>query len=197
VLDLEVLDQPTKAIAALVPIRSKMLALLSKPGSATSLARQLGISRQATNYHLRALLEQGLVKLVEERPRRGLTERVMQATAGSYVVSPQALGASAVTPERMDRLSARYLIAIAARMLSEVADLAARAEQANKLLPTLALDTEIRFATAGDRAQFTKELTATVVSLAARYHNESAPKGRLHRLLLAAHPVPTKEDQDA
>ena len=35
------------------------------------------------------------LELVEERPRRGLTERVLVASARSYVVSPEVLGRSA------------------------------------------------------------------------------------------------------
>jgi DNA-binding transcriptional ArsR family regulator len=120
----------------------------------------LGLPRQNVNYHLRSLEEHGLVHLVEERPRRGLTERVLVATARSYVVSPQALGATAADPTRTDRLSTRYLVAIAARMVREVIDLARRADAANQQLATLAIDTELRFASAAERAAFTTELSA-------------------------------------
>ncbi len=132
-----------------------------------------------------------LVHLVEERPRRGLTERVLVATARAYVLSPTALGTNAADPARTDRLSTRYLIAVAARMVREVADLARGAEHARKSLATLAIDTEIRFASATDRAAFTAELTHAVTTLAARYHDEQAPAGRWHRLIVAAHPRPT------
>ena len=57
-------------------------------------------------------------------------------------------------------------------------------------LATLTIDTEIRFASASARAAFTSELTAAIQDLAARYHEESAPGGRLHRLVVAAHPHP-------
>ena len=94
-------------------------------------------------------------------------------------------------------LSTRYLIAVAARMVREVADLARRADQARRPLATLAIDSEIRFASAADRGAFTAELGNVITSLAARYHDESAPNGRWHRLVVAAHPrpapAPTKE----
>ena len=105
---------------------------------------------------------QGLVKLVAVRARRGLTERMLEATAASYVVSPAALGEAGATPDRTDRLSSRYLIAVAARMVREVATLARRAEAAGKPLATLAIDTEIRFASAGERAAFTRDLADAV-----------------------------------
>lgn len=189
-LDLEVIDDPATAVAALDPVRSAVLAALAEPGSATTVAKALGLPRQKVNYHLRLLEECGLVRLVEERPRRGLTERVLVATAHGYVLSPSTLGASAADPARTDRLSSRYLIALAARLVREVADLSRRAEAAGRSLPTLSLDTEIRFASAADRAAFTAELTEAVTRLAARYHDEQAEGGRWHRLVVAAHPRP-------
>lgn len=184
------IEEPAAAAAALDPVRAKILALLAEPGSATTVAAVLGLPRQKVNYHLRALEEHGLVRLVEQRPRRGLTERVMAATARSYVVSPAALGESAADPSRTDRLSTRYLIAVAARIVREVAELARRADSEQKALATLAIDTEIRFASATERAEFTGELTRAVTRLAAKYHDERAPKGRWHRLVVAAHPRP-------
>jgi predicted ArsR family transcriptional regulator len=190
-LDVEVIEEAATAVAALDPVRSAVLAALAEPGSATTVARQLGLPRQKVNYHLRTLEEHGLVELVEQRPRRGLTERVVQATARGYVVSPGALGRSGADPARTDRLSTRYLIAVAARLVAEVGLLARRAEAAGRPLATLTLDTEIRFASAADRAAFTAELTDAVTSLVARFHDEAAPSGRRHRLVVAAHPVPT------
>jgi hypothetical protein len=111
--------------------------------------------------------------------------------AASYVISPAALGAAASDPARAsDRLSARYLIALAARIVREVADLARRAESQDKRLAVLAIDTEIKFRSAAERAAFTGELAAAVTSLASRYHDASAAGGRWHRLLVAAHPRP-------
>lgn len=190
VLDLDVIDDPLAAIAALDPVRARILGQLVEPGSATTLATDLGLTRQKANYHLRVLEAQGLVELVEERPRRGLTERVVRATARSYLVAPDAIDEHAADPSRVDRLSSRYLLALAVRMVKEVLELSRRAERAEKTLPTLAIDTEIRFASAAERAEFTAELAAAVRDLAARYHDEAAPRGRWHRLVVASHPHP-------
>lgn len=189
-LDLAVIDEPAVAAAAMDPVRTRVLAALAEPGSATTVAAALGLTRQQVNYHLRLLEHHGLVRLVEERPRRGLTERVVQATAASYVVSPSALGQIASDPSRTDRLSARYLIALAARVVREVAELSRAADRAGKTLPTLAIDTDVRFGSAADRADFTRELAAAVATLASKYHDESAAGGRWHRLIVAAHPTP-------
>jgi hypothetical protein len=57
---------------------------------------------------------------------------------------------------------------------------------------TFAIDSEIRFASAADRAEFARELSGTVKDLAARYHDECAPGGREHRLVVALHPSITR-----
>ena len=189
----EAIEAPAAAAAALQPARSRLLAELAEPASAAALATRLGIARQKVNYHLRALEAHGLVRACGERRWGGLTERLMVATAASYVVSPAALGPAAADPRRCaDRLSARYLIALAARVIGEVAALVRRAGDAGKRLPTLSLDAEVRFRSAADRAAFSDELSRAVTALAARYHDESAPGGRWHRLVVMAHPLPHK-----
>ena len=115
----------------------------------------------------------------------------MVATAASYVVSPNAMGPVAVNPDqKIDRLSASFLIALGARVVHEVSDLVRRASEAGKALATLAVDTEVRFKSAADRAAFTNELSESITRLVSKYHDTSAPGGRSHRLLLIAHPTP-------
>jgi DNA-binding transcriptional ArsR family regulator len=192
-LDVAVINDPAAAMVALEPVRSRLLAELSEPASAATLASRLGIGRQKVNYHLRALESHQLVRVAEERQWGGLTERLMVASAASYVVSPGAMGPVAADPGRSaDRLSASYLIALAARMIREVNDLLGRARKVGKRLPTLSLDTEIRFRSAQDRAAFSHALVGAVTTLAARYHDASAPGGRSHRLVIVAHPLPHK-----
>jgi DNA-binding transcriptional ArsR family regulator len=190
-LDVEVIDDPAAATVALEPIRSRMLAELTQPTSAATLATRLGMPRQKVNYHLRTLEAHGLAAVAEKRRWGGLTERLMVATAASYIVSPSALGPVASDPGRSsDRLSASYLIALAARVVREVSDLLRRAKESDKRLATLSLDTEIRFRSPTDRAAFSHELTKAVTKLVSRYHDESAPGGRAHRLVIVAHPLP-------
>jgi hypothetical protein len=82
------------------------------------------------------------------------------------------------------------LIALAARAVREVGELLRRARAAGKQLATLSIETEIRFRSAAERAAFTADLTEAVTTLAARYHDEAAPGGRAHRLVVLAHPLP-------
>jgi DNA-binding transcriptional ArsR family regulator len=189
--DVGIIDDPAAAIVALEPIRSRLLAELAEPASAATLAARVGIARQKVNYHVRALEAHQLVREAGKRQWGGLTERLLVASASSYIVSPRALGPVALDPDRdADRLSASYLIALAARIVDEVSDLLRRSRVTDKRLATLSLDTEITFRDAADRAAFSDELMHAVTSLVARYHDESAPGGRAHRLVLVAHPLP-------
>jgi DNA-binding transcriptional ArsR family regulator len=186
--DVEVIEDAGAAAAALSPARCRLLAELVEPASAAALAARLGLPRQKVNYHLRTLEAHGLVELAEERKRGGITERVLRATAASYVVSPAALADAGADPERTaDQFSAEHLIALAGRLVREVGSLARRAAAAGQRLPTLSLDTEIRFRSAEDRAAFADDLTRAALELAARYHHDD---GRPHRLVIAAHPTP-------
>jgi DNA-binding transcriptional ArsR family regulator len=188
VIDVEVIEDPATAAVALDPVRARLLAELTEPASAATLATKLGLPRQKVNYHLKALEARGLVELAEVRAWGGINERLLQATAASYVVSPTAMGDAGADPKRIaDRLSAGHLVALAGRLVREVGALARKADAAGKRLPTFTLDTEIGFASAEDRAAFADELTAAVVELAARYHHDD---GRPHRLVVAAHPRP-------
>jgi DNA-binding transcriptional ArsR family regulator len=191
VLDIQVIDDPAAAAVALEPVRSRLLSELVLPASAATLAARVGLARQKVNYHLHALEAHRLVRLAEERKWGGLTERLLVATAAAYVISPSAMGPVAADPNReIDRLSASYLIALGARVVREVGDLVRRAREVGKRLATLAVDTEVRFRSAGDRAAFSHELTEAITKLVAKYHDESAPGGRRHRLVVVAHPLP-------
>ena len=163
-LDVEVIEDPGVAAIVVEPMKSRLLAALVEPASAATLAGRLGLPRQKVNYHLRSLEDYGLARVWEERTWGGLTERVKR--------------------------SATYLIALATRIVGEVSALMRRANDANKRLPTLSVDTEIRFRSPADRAAFTRELTEAVTTLVARYHDAAAPGGRPHRLVIVSHPLP-------
>jgi hypothetical protein len=83
---------------------------------------------------------------------------------------------------------------LGARVVREVGDLVRRAKKAGKRLATLAVDTEVRFRSPTDRAAFSKELTEAIATLVSKYHDESAPGGRAHRLVVVAHPLPQKSE---
>src|SRR3954447_6426788 len=103
----------------LSPLRRAVLeALSAAPASATEVAGALGESRQRVNYHVRELERRGLVELVEERARRGCTERVVRATCHAVIVEPSVSGPF---PEDQDRFAADTLLAGGARLVRDVA----------------------------------------------------------------------------
>lgn len=184
---LAVVNQHDAASALLNPLRRSILAALAAPGSATSVAETIGTPRQLVNYHLRVLERAGLVEEVAQRQRRGLTERIVRATAAHYLVSPDAIGQLGGSPEDVsDRFSATYQVAVAARTIREVAALATLARKAGKPLTTLSLDTEVCFETPAAREAFGNELVAMINRLVAKYHHRT---GRTYRLFAGAHPI--------
>ena len=192
--EVAVIEDAAAAEASLDPVRARLLAALSEPASATTLAARVNQPRQKVNYHLRALEQHGLVELVEERRKGNMTERVLRATAASYVISPLALAAVQPDPARSpDRLSARWLLAVAARLVRDVGSLLTGSAKEGKRVATFAIVGEVRFASSADRAAFAEELSAAVTALVSKYHDENAPGGRSHRLVVAVHPTITKQ----
>ncbi|WP_042397809.1 ArsR/SmtB family transcription factor [Streptacidiphilus carbonis] len=190
-LDVAVIEEPAAAEASLDPIRSRVLAALAEPGSATMLAARMGLPRQKVNYHLKELERHGLVELVEERRKRNVTERVYRATAASYVISPTVLAALSPDPSRSpDQLSARWLLALGSRLVQEVGQLLTGAARAGRRVASFGIDAEVRFASAADRTAFAEELAQSVAALVSRYHDEAAPGGRSHRVIVGLHQIP-------
>ena len=155
------------------------------------MAARLDLPRQKVNYHLRALEALELVESVEQRRWGGLTERLVVATAAAYGVSPTALGPIGADPAgNGDRLSASYLVAVAARIVREVGALWRGALASDKRLATLSIDTVIHFKSPAERAAFTRDLTDAIATPAAKYHNQRVPNGRPHRVIVASYPAP-------
>src|SRR5260370_33129214 len=114
-----------------------------------------------------------------------MPERVLQATASSYVISPAALATVAPDPQRSpDRLSARWLLAVAARLVSDVGALITGGTRAGQRGATFALDGEGRFASAADRGAFARELTNAATRLVSKYHNDAGQGGPQVRVLV-------------
>jgi len=88
----EIIRDAATAAAALKSPRPAILAALREPASASALAQRLGLPRQRLSHHIRELENVGLVRLVERRRRRGCVERVVQAAARRYLLSPDLLG---------------------------------------------------------------------------------------------------------
>lgn len=193
-LDLEVIEDPRAAAAALDPMRQRLLGELHSPASASMLANRLEIPRQKITYHLNQMSELGLVTEVELRRRGIMTERLMQATAASYVISPKSIAVLTPAPEALTgEFSATWLLALAARTIREVGSLLLGARKAGKTFGTFSIDADLVFANAEDRACFSRDLGLAVAELGAKYHDRNSTSGRAHRLVVALHPTLKEE----
>jgi DNA-binding transcriptional ArsR family regulator len=187
---LQVVRAPGRASVLLQRTRRQLLGHLGEPESAASLARKLGLPRQRINYHLRQLEREGLVETIEERRKGNCVERLVRATARSFVISPEALGILGPTSEAAaDRFSTAYLVSAAARAVRDVAVLDSDARKAGKRIATFTLEAAVRFANAEARAAFADELAETMARLVAKYHDDKTRGGRRFRLLAAVHPA--------
>jgi DNA-binding transcriptional ArsR family regulator len=186
----QVLDAAEAASALLDPSRLHILTALREPDSSAGVARTLGLPRQRVGHHVRTLEAAGLLSCVGERKKRDCVERLLQATARAYVLAPRLLGELGLsTDEARDRFSSTYLLAAANRIIEEVGAMRPRAEAAGKKLPTLTLQTEVRFASARSQNEFLEELLAAFSELVARHHRPDAAGGRTFRISLLGHPA--------
>lgn len=184
----EVLNEPARVRAALSPLRRRLLRELRTPASASALAPRFGVTRQKLAYHLKVLEDQGLIRLVETRQRRGCTERLLRTSARALVVDPELLGElpGEETVTR-DRFSSAYLVTAAARLLGDVAVLREGAGEAGKRLATVTQEAEIGFRSPAELRSFTEELAESVAALIGKYHADEEG-GRPYRLLIGMHP---------
>jgi DNA-binding transcriptional ArsR family regulator len=180
------IDDADRALLALSPVKRQLLAALREPGSAASLAKRLGLPRQQLGYHLRALEQAGLVRLVEERRRRGFVERVLVATAHDYVLDPAMLGVSHAV-DAQDRHAAAHLVNAAGAVVREVTRMRSAAEAEGRRLLTFTIEADLGFERPQDFEDFSAALARSIADLAARY----APGGdrRGYHLLVGAHPA--------
>lgn len=190
----QVVRDPRHAALLAAPLRQRILEALGEPGSATTVAETLGLSRQLVAYYVRQLESDGYVELVREQPRRGCVERIVRRKSEYLVASPDVL-APGIDPAKVkDKFSSAYLIALASRMAREVGEAQALAEKKGVALPTLSTDVEVRFRSPADRAAFAEELIECVARLAAKYHDDTHADNRTYRVVVGAHPIkPTRK----
>jgi len=180
--------------AALGPLRRTVLEQLRTPASATEVALSLGMPRQRVNYHVRALERAGLIELVDERQRRGCTERIMQATAEAFVVDPEVLSTSGEPESQLatrDRFAAEHLMTTAAGTIRDVGRMVAAAEAENKRLLTFTVETELWFEQPADVYRFAAAV-AEAIARTAEQHSKQG-EGRAYRVVLGGYPAPGRQ----
>lgn len=187
-------DDPDRVRAALSPLRRELLRRLTEPASATELATAMELPRQKVNYHLRVLERAGLIELVEERRRRGCTERVMRAGADAFVVDPAVLSGWSRLAER-DRFAAEHLVETAAATVRDVSRMQSAAAEQDKRLLTFTLEADVAFAEPADVHRFADALARAITSAAEELGTRDG--GRPYRIVVGGHPAPAPERKSA
>jgi DNA-binding transcriptional ArsR family regulator len=186
----QVVRDPRHAALLAAPIRQRILEALDQPGSASTVAAALGLTRQKVAYHVKQLEDHGYLRLIREEQRRGCTERIMERTARYLVASNEMFGTAGLEPRRLqDKFSSHYLMALAGQMAREVGDAQAAADRAGKRLPTLSTDVVVRLRSPAEREAFAEELVDGIARLVARYHDDKHPDGRSYRVVVGAYPI--------
>jgi DNA-binding transcriptional ArsR family regulator len=185
------LSEPTAVEALTHPVRRRVLAALRTPASAAGVARAIGLPRQKVNYHLKELARARLVRAAGERRKGHLIEKLYEAVAGTFVVSPRL----AWSDERRegalrDQISLRRLVGLGEHIQQDANGLLDRAAFDGEEIPSASVEAEVRFADEQSRTAFMGEYLAALGPLLTKH---GARKGRGFRVALAVYPDPEED----
>jgi DNA-binding transcriptional ArsR family regulator len=212
--DLLYLERVEQAETLLKPQRIEVLRQLAEPRSCTEVATRLDQTQQRVYYHVKRLVEHGLVTQVSERRVRGINEGLYQATARAYWLSPRLVGRIGQRQQR-DEASLGYLLDLMEDVQSDVAALhtqaARRAAQHREAdhrqaprravdepdadepdLPSLGVSGEIRVRP-DRRPEFMADLKAALQDLFTKY---GGAEGDAFRLAVACYPDRLHDEDD-
>jgi DNA-binding transcriptional ArsR family regulator len=194
--DLLYLERVEQAETLLKPQRIEVLRQLAEPRSCTEVAARLDQTQQRVYYHVKQLVEHGIVTQVAERRVRGINEGVYQATARAYWLSPRLVGRIGQRQQR-DEASLGYLLDLMEEVQSDVAALhsqAARRAAQHRAgepsaadgpdLPSLGVSGEIRVRP-DRRPEFMADLKAALQDLFTKY---GGAEGDAFKLAVACYP---------
>ncbi len=186
--DLLYLERVEQAETLLKPQRIEVLRQLAEPRSCTEVAVRLDQTQQRVYYHVKRLVEQGIVTQVAERRVRGINEGVYQAAARAYWLSPGLVGRIGQRQHR-DEASLGYLLDLMEEVQTDVAALHTRAARHTEEpdLPSLGVSGEIRVRPER-RPEFMADLKAALKDLFTKY---GGAEGDAFKLAVACYP-----DQD-
>ena len=212
--DLLYLERVEEAETLLKPQRIEVLRQLAEPRSCTEVAARLDQTQQRVYYHVKRLVEHGLVTQVAERRVRGINEGVYQAAARAYWLSPRLVGRIGQRQQR-DEASLGYLLDLMEEVQSDVAALhtqaARRAAQHREAdhqqaprravgeldadepdLPSLGVSGEIRVRP-DRRPEFMADLKAALQDLFTKY---GGAEGDAFKLAIACYPDRPHDEDD-
>jgi DNA-binding transcriptional ArsR family regulator len=172
------------------PLRVRILEALREPGSAATVAREVGEARQKVNYHLKELERVGLVTPVGERRAGNFIETLYEAVARSFLISPRVAWSD---PRRVDTLRQQHslerLVMVGGQLERDAISLLDRAAFDGEQIASAAVEVDVHFADEKHRAAFLEKYLATVKELCDRY---GSTEGLPYRVVMAVHPATEK-----
>lgn len=197
------ISEPGRAAALLKGPRRQLLEMASEPVSAVDMAERLGETRQRIGYHVRQLVEAGLLEDVEVGRRGAMVEKRYRARASSYALAPSLLGSLAARVDSpADRESAAHLVGALNEVQEDLATVLASRDSSGDRLSTLTLSSRIRFRSAAQRGAFADALMRALTDVVARHsepyerddrmnQQDGEPEGEPFRLTLTLNPTPS------
>lgn len=178
--DVLYLEDIGQAEALLKPQRIEVLRQLAEPRSCGDVAARLDQTPQRVYYHVRRLVDAGLVEQVSERKVRGISEGIYQAGARSYWLSPRLVGRIGGLRKSQDAMSLGYLLDLMEDVQHDVAALDRTAPE----LPSIGVSGEIRVRPES-RQEFFDDLQTALQDLFTKY---GGAEGDAFKLAVACYP---------
>jgi DNA-binding transcriptional ArsR family regulator len=178
--DVLYLEHIEQAETLLKPQRIEVLRQLAEPRTCTDVATRLGQTPQRVYYHVKRLVEAGLVDQVSERRVRGIHEGIYQAAARSYWVSPRVVGRIGSFRNAQDAFSLGYLLNLMEEVQTDIAAL----DRSVPELPSIGVSGEIHVVPER-RQQFLDDLQTALQDIFSRY---GGAQGDAFKLAVACYP---------
>lgn len=185
-------EEADSARALLHPLRSRVLAELREPRSATEVARALGQPAPRINHHVQRLKAAGLIRRAGTRRVRNLTEVLYVAMARTFVIS------ESLTPggdrrgelrRQAGRRPLRNLVAVGERLAGDALCLLDEAAWDEREFSTYASSLDLRFPDAESRAAFLGDLLSAIEQLKREYGAEEGAEGERYQAMVACYPA--------
>lgn len=177
------------------PLRLRILEALREEGSAATVARSIGASRQNVNYHLKELERVALVVKTGERRSGNFIETLYRAAGTAFVVSPRAIWGGDVQARALrDQISLEELVRLGERLSRDAAALLDRAAFDGEQIASASVDAVVHLADDDARERF---LDAYLSAVAPILREFGVAEGEPYRVAVAVHPAPAARAEPA
>lgn len=194
--DVRIISDLAAAAILLKDPRRRILEMARTPITAVEIADRLAEPRQRVGYHVRRLVDAGLLEDVGVSRRGAVVEKRYRASAERYALAPELLGSLAARLDsKADRESLAYLAGAVHEVQSDLVRVLSGRPDAAAPLPTLTLSSRLRFESASQRGAFADALVRALADVVAKHASaftdaDGRPSpGEPFRLTLTLHPT--------